>query len=161
MLKQALFSAVVSALEPNSWDIMGQSGVTCIHTAVLPNSKLLCFERPHEGIYPANPNTNGMLSTEIDLSTGKATFRPIPILNNPFCAGHAQMANGSIFVAGGDNKSIPLDGNLQVVNGRRGVRIFNPCAAGSPSECIGTWSIQPDMTSERWYPTVLTLSDAS
>ncbi len=30
------------------WDPSGKGGVVCIHTALLPDSRLLCFERPHQ-----------------------------------------------------------------------------------------------------------------
>ncbi|KAJ3326681.1 hypothetical protein HDU91_004581, partial [Kappamyces sp. JEL0680] len=113
-----------------------------------------------------NPNTNGLLSAQISLGNiggngpWTSTFEPIAIGNNPFCSGHAQRFDGSILVAGGDNKSISdPDGTTHVVNGRRGLRIFTPCAPGSASSCVGSWTVLPDMTSERWYPTVVTLGD--
>jgi hypothetical protein len=143
------------AVTQGSWENIGSSGVVCIHTIALPDQKLLCIERPHQGIYPPNPFTGGALSTEIDISSGKAIFTPIPILNNPFCAGHALRGDGTVFVAGGDNQTLP-DGS--VVNGRRGLRIFKPCQG---QKCIGEWTILPDMTSDRWYPTVLTLHEGS
>ena len=34
-------------LQKGRWDPSGSSGVICIHTALLPDSRLLCFERPH------------------------------------------------------------------------------------------------------------------
>ncbi|KAI8900031.1 glyoxal oxidase N-terminus-domain-containing protein [Globomyces pollinis-pini] len=165
----------VLAIGLGYWDDAGSSGVTCIHTALLPNSQLLCFERPHlgpivngESIYPINPLTNGVLSTQIDLlakvnSDGKWTskFTPIPVLSNPFCAGHAQMANGSILVAGGDNQTMPDVGSGLIYNGRKGVRIFNPCPIGKGSDCIGSWVDVKSMSSERWYPTVVTLADGT
>jgi hypothetical protein len=43
------------------------TGAVCIHTAILPNNKLLCFERPHKDQYQLNAQTSGMLSSEIDL----------------------------------------------------------------------------------------------
>ena len=30
------------------WDPSGKGGVVCIHTALLPDSRILCFERPHQ-----------------------------------------------------------------------------------------------------------------
>jgi hypothetical protein len=147
------------------WQDSGLSGVTCIHTALLPDSKLLCMERPHMAPYPENPNTNGLLSTQIDLKgtvnqDGSWTANPtaISVVNNPFCAGHSQLANGVILVAGGDNQSTPA---LGIVDGRTGIRKFTPCPPGSDPSCLGTWAILPDMTTPRWYPTVVTLPDNS
>ena len=59
------------------------------------------------------------------------------------------MADGSLFVAGGDNQSIPETG---VVNGRAGLRIYTPSTS--------SWRQLPDMTTNRWYPTVVTLADS-
>ena len=163
-----LIHLLQSAMAQGSWDIIGQSTVVCIHTFVLPNNRLLCVERPHEGIYVANPFSNGFLSSEINLQNGadslgmwQASARSIPIQNNPFCGGHAQMPDGSILMVGGDKKSVALDGDQMVVNGLRGVRVFKPCPPNSDSSCIGTWTIKQDMTSERWYPTVTTLADGT
>lgn len=147
------------------WESSGLSGVACIHTALLPDNKLLCMERPHMDPYPENPNTNGLLSTQIDLkgtvnADGSWTAKPtaIGISNNPFCAGHSQLADGVVLVAGGDNQSTPA---LGIVNGRKGLRTFTPCAPGSDSSCLGIWDIKPEMSTERWYPTVVTLPDNS
>lgn len=41
------------------------------------------------------------------------------------------------------------------------MRIYRPCAPGSPASCLGTWEYLPDMTTQRWYPTVVTLEDGS
>jgi hypothetical protein len=150
------------------WQVIGESNVVCIHTFKLPNSKLLCVERPHEGVYPPNPKSNGLLSSEVDLKGGassydawKAAAVSIPIANNPFCAGHAQMADGSILVIGGDNKSVPLAGAQKIVDGRQGVRIYHPCHNASESACVGKWEILPEMTTRRWYPTVVTLANGN
>ena len=31
-----------------AWDVIGSSGVVCIHAIYLPDNRLLCIERPHE-----------------------------------------------------------------------------------------------------------------
>jgi hypothetical protein len=48
---------------------------------------------------------------------------------------------------------------FSVVNGRQYRRKFTPCAPGSPVDCHGTWSDLGQMTTSRWYPTVVTLAD--
>ncbi|KAH9271380.1 hypothetical protein BASA83_006472 [Batrachochytrium salamandrivorans] len=151
------------------WSPSGSAGVTCIHTMLLPNSKLVCNERPHT-FYPTNPNTNGMVSTEIDLLNGASIasfapwvskFTPLAVDTSPFCGGHSIMANGSILQIGGDSTGILSDGTTNIYpDGRRGRRIYNPCTTGQP-DCVGQWVTLPDMSTERWYPTVATLADGS
>eukprot|EP00842_Homolaphlyctis_polyrhiza_P004129 jgi/Hompol1/4717/HPOL_001812-RA len=158
------------------WTPAGSSGVVCIHTMLLPNSRLLCNERPHDSFpkgtprYPANPNTGGLVSTEIDLLNGAdltsyapwtSKFTPKSIDTNPFCGGHASMANGSIFSVGGDPFGNHLDGTLFPADGRQGRRIYNPCPAGAPASCTGSWVTLPSMTTQRWYPAIITLADGT
>jgi hypothetical protein len=164
MLYSILFSTSVSAQSSSigKWDVIGSSGTVCIHTALLPNSKLLCFERPHENPYPINPNTNGRTVTEINLlgrvnadGTWSATWAQSPLYYNAFCAGHSILPNGSVFVIGGDNRSwSDPDGTVFLVDGRRGRRIYDPCASSACN--VGKWTDLPPMQSERWYPTSVT-----
>jgi hypothetical protein len=93
--------------------------------------------------------------------TWVAKFSPIPVLSNPFCGGHSILGNGNILVAGGDNQSMPDVGTGQIFNGRQAVRLFKPCAEDAPKNCLGTWEDKESMTTERWYPTVLTLADGT
>jgi hypothetical protein len=70
------------------------------------------------------------------------TFTVVPSATDVFCAGHAFLADGRLFVAGGrisDNHSLP-DANL-----------FDP--AGD------SWTPLPSMAHGRWYPTATTLGD--
>jgi hypothetical protein len=68
------------------------------------------------------------------------------------------MAAGSLLVVGGDNNTAYVGG---VTDGRKGLRTYNPCPAGSPAGCVGKWEVHGDMSSERWHPTVVTLGDGS
>jgi hypothetical protein len=81
-----------------SWDVIGTSGVVCIHTMLLPNSKLLCMERPHMPPYSINSQTNGNTVVEIDLKGGQpidgswqAIWQQKPTIYNTFCAGVSQL----------------------------------------------------------------------
>ena len=168
LISLALISSVVNAQSAlGSWEISGSSGTVCIHTALLPNSRLLCFERPHMNPYPINPFTSGRTGSEINLlgqvsTTGSwtASWVQKPIFYNAFCAGHSMLANGSVLVIGGDNQSMAdPDGSVYIVDGRKGRRIYDPC---SGTDCsTGIWTDLPPMTTERWYPTVATLKDGN
>eukprot|EP00842_Homolaphlyctis_polyrhiza_P002995 jgi/Hompol1/3697/HPOL_006729-RA len=162
-----------AAQDVGVWTPAGSAGIVCIHTMLLPNSRLLCNERSHLPPYPDNPNTGGLVSTEIDLLNGAdiksyapwtSKFTPRPISTNPLCSGHSHMANGSIIMFGGDayaRETSPGSGIRVPPDGRKAVRIYNPCPAGAPASCTGSWTDLPDMTTQRWYPSVATLSDGS
>jgi hypothetical protein len=103
-----------------------------------------------------NPYTGGSMITEISLLDESGNYNPkfqrVPLPTSAFCGGHAQRADGSILLVGGDVTSIP---NV-VGDGTKGKRIYTPCAE---KDCKGEWSILPDMENGRWYPTVITLAD--
>lgn len=96
--------------------------------------------------------------TEISLLDGSGNYAPqyvtVPYPTSAFCGGHAQRADGSILVFGGDVTGIP---NV-VSDGTKGRRIYTPC---SSKDCKGEWTSLPDMQSGRWYPTVVTLADGT
>jgi hypothetical protein len=132
------------------WKVLaGSTGCTCIHTALLPDNRLLCFERPHELPYPANPNTGGVTATELQIVTDGDTWRVVntlrPLPENPFCAGHAMLENGEILVVGGDMRAVPTN---NLVDGRRSIRKYTPCKTGSG--CQGNWSTEYSMSTGRW-----------
>ena len=60
---------------------------------------------------------------------------------NVFCSGLAHLADGRLFLAGGN-----LDAQLR---GIRQTHVFDPST--------NTWSVGPDMAAGRWYPTVTPL----
>lgn len=67
------------------------------------------------------------------------------------------MKDGSIAVVGGDDTN---NSDASVTNGRKGVRIFKPCDRSENPNCTaGTWNNLTPLTTNRWYPTVLTLSN--
>ncbi|MBW4620966.1 MAG: RICIN domain-containing protein [Cyanosarcina radialis HA8281-LM2] len=122
------------------WSPIIDMPIVPIFMALLPNGKVLMWdsvgELPNEN-YPEqtttraavwDPNTN--TSVRIDLSGF-----------NIFCAGFAHLADGRVFVAGG-NKNVNLDGIRQTH-----FFDFN----------TNSWSRGPDMAYERWYPSVAAL----
>ena len=65
-----------------------------------------------------------------------------PYARNLFCAGQAQLADGSVFIAGG---------HITVNNGLRDTTIWDPAS--------GTATRKADLTGGRWYPSVTILED--
>ncbi|KAJ3044157.1 hypothetical protein HK097_001571 [Rhizophlyctis rosea] len=182
------FAGAVSA--QGEWNVIGDTSVVCIHTAQLPNGKLMCIERPRERPYAFNNHSNGRTVAEVGLlgeadklgATQVSTkwYDSTPdVYANAFCGGHSLLGNGSVLVVGGDprelvqarNGTILINEGLSaadlngaqrfLVNGSSGLRLFSPCKPGQADCDVGTWSRLPDLTTRRWYPTVATLADGS
>jgi len=143
-----------------SWDVIGRSGAVCIHTFQLPDNRLVCVERPHELPYPQNPNTNGNVATEISLKDNagnfQSSFQTVPMESNAFCGGHAMLGDGSILFVGGDARN---DTGLK--DGRKTIRQYNPCLPGKCTDTKGGFTELYQMSTERWYPTIVTLGDGN
>ncbi len=111
---------------PFSWPVVA------IHTHVLPNGKVLAWQR-----------LDSQLSTQTylwDPATGSFTqiFNPTTHL---FCSGHAFLPDGRLLVSGGHHFS---DGH-----GEPHTNIFD--------YNTNTWTRVSDMNAGRWYPTNTTL----
>jgi hypothetical protein len=126
-------------------------GFTEVHMVLLPgtgsshHSRILTW-----GGYGSNegdelgwdPGTDGCASWPFSLASLGA-WSPGA---NIFCAGHAQLSDGTLITAGGDDI------------GQWGIpdsRTFAPGSPGFP----GTWTPRPLMQQSRFYPTVTTLRD--
>ncbi|KND05076.1 uncharacterized protein SPPG_00751 [Spizellomyces punctatus DAOM BR117] len=120
------------------------------------------------------PNKNcvaaGFLTdvAEFDIKSNKFELKKYPFDGDQgysFCNGIAQMADGTLLVAGGDAKfEAPLgpNGERITTDGRRDVRIYKdgvltkvPTAQMPYMEGPGQWKNY----SGRWYPTVITLAN--
>jgi hypothetical protein len=107
--------------EPFAWPIVA------IHTMLLPDGRVLAINRTR------NPQL-------WDPATG--TFTSVPAPANLFCAGHALLPDGRVFVAGGhidDNQGLP---NLT---------LFSPTT--------DSWTSLPPMAHGRWYPTTTVMGN--
>ncbi len=100
----------------------------------------------------------------IDVSgPGAPTFEnaelPMPTNGGDlFCAGHAWMSDGCLFIAGGTTEYPGAGPGLhpgQFLGGRLAY-VWDPRVGPA-----GTWHRQPDMKLDRWYPTVTLLPDSS
>lgn len=111
-----------------------------IHFNLLPNGKILFWDRHGD----ASGGTDGNPRLW-DLASGTFTNAAlVPDANNHdiFCAGHALMADGRLFVPGGHEE----DGT-----GLKKAAIYDPWA--------DTWTRIADMNAGRWYPSVTTLAN--
>ena len=131
-------------------DVVGQWGpvvpwpVVAINAALLPNGKVLAYDSmgdlPTES-YLVQDHTR---ATVWDPTTGSQTSVWLNDGYNIFCSGFSHLANGGIFVAGG-NKDPQLDGIVQT-----SYFDWNTDA----------WSPGVNMAYPRWYPTVTTMGNS-
>ncbi|KAJ1537171.1 hypothetical protein HK096_003210 [Nowakowskiella sp. JEL0078] len=168
-----LFALIVLSSSANaagtlgSWSVIGNTGVVCIIAAILPGPepagshwKMMCGERPHKGNnpYPTNKNTGGPITSEVDVFNSTTPFVSTYTSRNPFCGGLVQMPDGRVFSVGGDRSTVSLPSNTEfVVDGRTARRIYTPI-----DQITGTvqpWTELPDMSVQRWYPSLITLND--
>jgi hypothetical protein len=167
MLKTFLVKAGVTILyrtNPREWnynpaelgrfDFMGSSGIVAIHASLLHTGKILFAARPealrgtpnYEAVVrPSVPY--GELSTLFDPITG--TFEVTPIDDNLFCHGAILLANGELFVAGGDDREELYATGLRI--GIQNNRIFNPLTK--------QWRYVSQNVLPRFYPSVARLPD--
>jgi hypothetical protein len=101
--------------------------VVAIHMSLLPTGKVLLWGHTGDAFLwdPANPG---------------AGFDPVGAPYEIFCSGHALMADGRLFVAGG---------HISNNHGLPAAAIFDPASE--------TWSTTAPMSRGRWYPTVTSL----
>ena len=70
------------------------------------------------------------------------TFRSVPNQSGLFCSAHSMLPDGRILVSGGH-----AGGEVGIVD----VNVYDPLS--------GAWKIEPNMSSQRWYPSSTTMSD--
>jgi hypothetical protein len=158
------------------WEIVGLSGVTGTHAALLHTSQVIFFTRPEEPSHKWNNLDNGLpgdnqlpsctrdacapdvtLSAVVEIS-GPNAFKPVPVqvTHNPFCAGQAFLADGRLLVAGGDKKQEATWPRAPKGTryGLNSLRVFTPHEGST-----GEWKSIGKISSSRWYPTCTLLPD--
>ncbi len=128
--------------------VVGQWGpvedwpVVAIHAALLPNGKVVAWDSMLDAADKPAGGTPFTRATVWDPATGVQTPATVTTGFNIFCAGLAHLADGRLFAAGGNQGA--GDGIAQT-------HIFD--------FATNTWTRGPDMSEERWYPTVTPLDD--
>ena len=118
---------VAAAAESGTWSSVQSWPIVGVHVILLPNGKVLAFGRK------GSPRV-------WDPATGGFTAVPSPTWL--FCAGHALLPDGRVFLAGGhisDNHGLP------------DITLF--------SSSGNTWSKSSRMARGRWYPTTTVMGN--
>jgi hypothetical protein len=114
--------------------------VVPIFEALLPSGKILMWDSV--GDAPAESYTDHTFTRAAVYDPATNTSKRVDVAgSNIFCAGFVQLANGNVFVAGGN-----ADSGL---NGIRRTHVFDWRTE--------TWSRGPDMQDGRWYPSVASM----
>jgi hypothetical protein len=127
--------------EVGRWSPVVDWPVVGVHVALLPNGKVLAYDSVGDNATETYPVHDHTRATVWDPETGTQTPVWVDTGYNVFCSGLAHLADGSLFLAGG-NLDSQLHGIVQT-------HVFNAVT--------NTWSLGPDMAAGRWYPTVTPL----
>lgn len=124
------------------WGPIEPAPVVPVAVALLPNGKVLMWDSVGDNATENYPTHDFTRAAVYDPATG-LSIRIDVEGTNIFCAGFVQLSDGRIFVAGG-NKDAAL-------NGIKLTHIFDWNTM--------RWTRGPDMSGERWYPSVAALMD--
>jgi len=107
-----------------------------VHDHLLPTGKVM--------IWPGDADSGGISGNDPRLwNPADASVTPLAAPGyDVFCTGHAFLADGRLFVAGG---------HIHNLVGLSKASLYNPSS--------NTWAAAPDMNAGRWYPTVTTLAN--
>jgi Domain of unknown function (DUF1929)/Bacterial Ig domain len=139
-------AAAAVAADPGQvgqWGPVAEWPVVGIHVALLPNGKVLAWDSVGDRATETFPVHDFTRATVYDPVTGTHTPATVDTGFNIFCAGFAHLADGSLFLAGG-NKDAQLNGIVQT-------HLFNPAN--------NDWTLGPNMAAGRWYPSVTPLTN--
>jgi hypothetical protein len=120
-----------------NWPVVG------IHVSLLPDGRVLAWDSVGDRATETFPVHDFTRATVYDPVTGTHTPATVNTGYNVFCAGFAHLADGTVFLAGG-NKDAQLNGIVQT-------HLFNPASSA--------WSLGPNMAAGRWYPSVTPLTN--
>ncbi|MGH9162428.1 MAG: galactose oxidase-like domain-containing protein, partial [Vicinamibacteraceae bacterium] len=139
------------------------SGVVGVHAALMRGHKVVFFtyEVPpgcvsHPALYGESSVLDlptGYLSTPTYPSGATDTFPGVPgKMENLFCAGHAFLPDGRLFVAGGEREDNAWFRPFE--HAVRSIHVFQANGAGG-----GQWHRVGACARGRWYPSCVTLPD--
>jgi hypothetical protein len=125
------------------WSSIINAPLVPIASALLPNGNVLMWDSVGDlpvGRYPVHNFTRATVWNPVS-----NTFTDVPVSGyNLFCAGFVHLADGRLFVAGGNKNANQA--------GIRQTHFFNAST--------NTWLRGPDMAFERWYPSLAALPNS-
>jgi hypothetical protein len=122
--------------------------VRAVHVAVLRTGKVLLVAGSGNDLSQFNA---GSFKTSV-WDPVSDTVSPVTTPWDAFCAGHAQLPDGRLLVAGG-TAAYPSGATHNAYAGTKRSYVFDPVSQ--------SYTRVNDMTTARWYPTLVTLGDGS
>ncbi|XP_010541897.1 PREDICTED: aldehyde oxidase GLOX-like [Tarenaya hassleriana] len=130
------------------WKILSRNiGISAMHMALLPNDKVIVFDRTDSGPSNITGPVQGCQTDQVcyahsvEFDPVKRTVRPLTILTDTWCSSGALSSDGELVQTGGYR------------TGERVVRYFRPCP-----DC--DWHEDPNgLVSPRWYASNQVLPD--
>lgn len=122
------------------WGPVGSWPVVAIHASLLPNGKVLFWQKANGGIF--QPGFQETTAYVWDPATDLVETLTDIAHNDLFCSGHSSLADGRTIVIGGHN--VFLDGH-------DGVHLYDPDTQ--------LWTAGGSMSQRRWYPNTVALPD--
>lgn len=132
-----------------SFEIVGDSGVSVMHAALLSNGKLAFLDKVEDRNKIFLPNGRPAYSCVYDPAAKE--IKPLSTVTNPFCCAGAYLADGRIISIGGNG---PLDLDSTVGDGFDAIRYLD--AAGAQS---GLTEPGNKLSTKRWYASAQVMSD--
>ncbi|KAE8661413.1 nitrate transporter 1.2-like [Hibiscus syriacus] len=158
-LNKAIPSFFVAQISPSSnvsgghWQLLQSSvGVSAMHMQLLPNNKVLIFDRMDAG--PSNISLPaGSFCPKNDCSAHSVlydvvsnNFRPLRVLTDTWCSSGSLDRNGTLIQTGGFN------------DGEKVIRLYKPCDVDSTA-CDWNELNDTRLIDRRWYATNQVLPD--
>jgi hypothetical protein len=133
-------TATIESFDPairGAWGPVFDFPAVAVHAHLLPTGRVFFWSRD-------NVMGNGAAPTWLwDPASGEfAPGPPSPAGHDPFCSGHAFLADGRLLVAGG---------HMGDSFGQANAALFDPW--------LESWEALPPMSAGRWYPSVATMAN--
>ncbi|KAF8924633.1 hypothetical protein BGZ58_001590, partial [Dissophora ornata] len=138
----------VPTLPKGAFKVIGNSGVTAQHIALVTPTKMLIIDRAEDNP-PKLPSGNLAYNAEYDLV--KNEYRVLEVQTNTFCSGGGFLPNGTMISAGGAEMHQSSDSGFQ------SLRMWNPCNDDSCGWIENPQDPAWTLTSNRWYVSITSL----
>jgi hypothetical protein len=147
LLSKPFKSSNIFAQSAGTWSLAGNTSAAAIHASLMPDGNILYIA----GSSYQHASMDGPFKALL-LNPNNSSETNVPLTEDLFCCGHAHLANGNVFIAGG---TLQFDTHPDNCNGKwHGLKATYEYDVSSKS-----LAKKSSMTTGRWYPTCVTLPD--